>query len=429
MLFEMLSGRRPFEGDNPLAVAARVVNDAAPPLASVLPSVSPGQARLVDSALSREPSQRPRDAAAFRDELARLAPPDLSWPFTVAAALMRRQAQAPEPASRPATVTRASTSALEVTAAAPLQRLAGPLPARAAARVACDLLLDPQAPPLAGTGTVLLSEEGTVRATRGAPKVLRVGSALRTSAGPEVWRGERTSNTLQFSVGCLLFELCTGRPLFEAADEAALLAKVGSGEVPHLGPGVPAALQAVIGQMVDPDPSRRFATPGACAQAIGSCFGGAFSDDAGRVELGTSVRNVARAGANLAPAPSPPQMGLAQRLVRLLAAVVLASLVAVLVVGWRLRAMVDELKVNEQLEVVSPAELAPATLVLGSTPPGARLYVNGEVMGETPGTLTLSPDADWKVELRLPGYRSREETVRLRPGESRQLDWTLEPAE
>lgn len=62
--YQMLSGRRPFEGDNPLEVAMKHVRDNPPPLPQDIP---PHARNLVDRAMAKDPSSRWPSAAAMAD--------------------------------------------------------------------------------------------------------------------------------------------------------------------------------------------------------------------------------------------------------------------------------------------------------------------------------------------------------------------------
>lgn len=80
VLYEMLTGRRPFEGEHPLAVAHRIVN-ADPASISVLrDGVPEGLQRLVARLLSKDPLTRERSADAVLEALEelRLFPPPTS---------------------------------------------------------------------------------------------------------------------------------------------------------------------------------------------------------------------------------------------------------------------------------------------------------------------------------------------------------------
>jgi serine/threonine-protein kinase len=65
MLFEMLTGRQPFTGDTPLAVAYRHVNEVVPAPSSLVPALPPALDSLVALATSRDPDLRPADAGQF----------------------------------------------------------------------------------------------------------------------------------------------------------------------------------------------------------------------------------------------------------------------------------------------------------------------------------------------------------------------------
>src|SRR5205814_3249036 len=65
MLFELLTGRQPFTGQSPLAVAYRHVNEAVPAPSSLVPGLPPALDSLVALATSRNPDLRPADAGQF----------------------------------------------------------------------------------------------------------------------------------------------------------------------------------------------------------------------------------------------------------------------------------------------------------------------------------------------------------------------------
>jgi beta-lactam-binding protein with PASTA domain/predicted Ser/Thr protein kinase len=65
MLFEMLSGRQPFTGETPLAVAYAHVNSDVPAVSSLVGGIPPGVDQLVRAATSRDPQLRPADAGVF----------------------------------------------------------------------------------------------------------------------------------------------------------------------------------------------------------------------------------------------------------------------------------------------------------------------------------------------------------------------------
>jgi beta-lactam-binding protein with PASTA domain len=65
MLFEMLTGRVPFSGESPLAVAYAHVNSDVPAVSTLVGGIPPGVDQLVGSATSRDPQLRPTDASVF----------------------------------------------------------------------------------------------------------------------------------------------------------------------------------------------------------------------------------------------------------------------------------------------------------------------------------------------------------------------------
>jgi serine/threonine-protein kinase len=72
VLYELLAGRKPFEGDSPTAVIVKILKDEPAPLASIAPSVPPEVAEAVMRALQKDPAGRFQSADAFGRELQRL---------------------------------------------------------------------------------------------------------------------------------------------------------------------------------------------------------------------------------------------------------------------------------------------------------------------------------------------------------------------
>lgn len=65
MLFEMLTGRVPFSGESPLAVAYAHVNSDVPAVSTLAGGIPPAVDQLVGAATSRDPQLRPPDAEVF----------------------------------------------------------------------------------------------------------------------------------------------------------------------------------------------------------------------------------------------------------------------------------------------------------------------------------------------------------------------------
>ncbi|MEV8532168.1 protein kinase [Streptomyces sp. NPDC051211] len=72
MLFQLLTGRLPFNADSPLAIAYAHVQEEPVAPSSINRSVSPAMDALVARALKKNPNERFPTAAAMRDEIARV---------------------------------------------------------------------------------------------------------------------------------------------------------------------------------------------------------------------------------------------------------------------------------------------------------------------------------------------------------------------
>ncbi|WP_255271704.1 Stk1 family PASTA domain-containing Ser/Thr kinase [Actinomadura madurae] len=70
MLFELITGHLPHQGDTPLAVAYKHVNETVPPPSSVVPALPPQVDALVTDATSHDPARRPHDANQYHAEVA-----------------------------------------------------------------------------------------------------------------------------------------------------------------------------------------------------------------------------------------------------------------------------------------------------------------------------------------------------------------------
>lgn len=72
MLFQLLTGRIPFDADSPLAIAYAHVQEEPVAPSSINRSVTPAMDALVARALKKNPNERFPTAAAMRDEVARV---------------------------------------------------------------------------------------------------------------------------------------------------------------------------------------------------------------------------------------------------------------------------------------------------------------------------------------------------------------------
>ena len=69
VLFEMITGEKPFAGDSPIQIAYMHVNEKIPSLSSKISNIPPALDALVSRATSANPDDRPRDAGQFLTEL------------------------------------------------------------------------------------------------------------------------------------------------------------------------------------------------------------------------------------------------------------------------------------------------------------------------------------------------------------------------
>ncbi|HVW28398.1 MAG TPA: protein kinase [Polyangiaceae bacterium] len=75
ILYEMLSGARPVDADDPATMLEKLMRGEIAPLASKNPSLPPGLCALVDRLVSPNPDQRPASASYVRGELSRYVRP------------------------------------------------------------------------------------------------------------------------------------------------------------------------------------------------------------------------------------------------------------------------------------------------------------------------------------------------------------------
>src|SRR6266540_722711 len=70
VLYEMLAGKRPFQGDSNLMTLAAILRDPIPPLKSVRPDVPADVERVIARSLEKRPEDRYPSAVGMRDDLA-----------------------------------------------------------------------------------------------------------------------------------------------------------------------------------------------------------------------------------------------------------------------------------------------------------------------------------------------------------------------
>lgn len=70
--FEIFTGKKPFEGDQPIQIAYMHVNNRVPRISSVISGIPEQLDDLIYRATSANPDERPRDATVFHEELSRI---------------------------------------------------------------------------------------------------------------------------------------------------------------------------------------------------------------------------------------------------------------------------------------------------------------------------------------------------------------------
>jgi serine/threonine-protein kinase len=73
VLFELLTGTKPYQGEDPVQIAIRHVNDRVPAPSSINPAIPKEIDELVLSATDVNPDKRPKDGAEFFDQLRALS--------------------------------------------------------------------------------------------------------------------------------------------------------------------------------------------------------------------------------------------------------------------------------------------------------------------------------------------------------------------
>ena len=86
LLYEMLTGRAPFRGDNLLDTLRRVTSEDPAPLAELRPDLPAALIELIDALLAKEPVRRPQNAQLVADVLDRLRAGSASDPVGLASA-------------------------------------------------------------------------------------------------------------------------------------------------------------------------------------------------------------------------------------------------------------------------------------------------------------------------------------------------------
>ncbi len=80
VLYEMLTGKPPFDGETPVAVAMQHIGSKPRPISEINPAVPPAMERVVEKAMEKQPAQRYQSALEMAQDLHRaLQEPDGTW--------------------------------------------------------------------------------------------------------------------------------------------------------------------------------------------------------------------------------------------------------------------------------------------------------------------------------------------------------------
>lgn len=80
VLYEMMTGQPPFDGETPVAVALQHISGKAKPMSEINPAVPPAMERVVEKAMEKRPEKRYQSALEMAQDLQRaLQEPDGTW--------------------------------------------------------------------------------------------------------------------------------------------------------------------------------------------------------------------------------------------------------------------------------------------------------------------------------------------------------------
>ena len=72
VLYELATGRRPFEGDNNLSILSSILRERQPSISDLRPRLPEGLDRIIERCLDKDAAARYSDAGELREDLARL---------------------------------------------------------------------------------------------------------------------------------------------------------------------------------------------------------------------------------------------------------------------------------------------------------------------------------------------------------------------
>lgn len=203
-----------------------------------------------------------------------------------------------------------------------------------------------------------------------------------------------------YSLGVILYQLCTGTRPFKGANLSAVFMAITqeTPPAPHeLNPSLSPAMSRLILRSLSKTPEERFANGNEMAAALKACL-----QDG---DIGSAPQAPADDKTHVLPRPvTPPRK---RRLGPLIAGVCLLALLVAGGAYWARSYFSDTQTPSKpsptSVEPDRPVAEETATIRIESTPPGALVYVDGELKGQSPATLNLAL-GKYEFRLRLSGY-------------------------
>jgi serine/threonine protein kinase len=336
------------------------------------------------------------------------------------------------------------------------------------------LVPDPEVP---GGERIKLLDFGIAKLANDGPNSskTRTGSVMGTPTymSPEQCRGVNVDKRADiYSLGCMLFELCTGRPPFIGEGVGDVLAAhihVPPPAVQSIAPDVPHELEVLVQRMLVKDPAQRMQSCEELIHAVDLATGGAQYRTGPRapshgpplptspaIPPPTTLSGAAQAyqtgghyGHGTGPGTLPPQKSKTPIFVGLAAVLVIGGVIAIVATqggGQKTKtetetgvasakdpdpvdpppdpppqpaANIDAAAAQPAADIdagaVAPPDPIQASIdaKIASTPPGATLLQNGKAIGKTPFTGSF-PQGDGEITLvvKLSGYKDGKMVLR-----------------
>jgi serine/threonine protein kinase len=257
-----------------------------------------------------------------------------------------------------------------------------------------------------GIERVKLTDFGLARAVDDA-SITQTGVITGTPQfmAPEQARGEPLDGRADlFSLGCVLYTLCTGRPPFRAVTTVAVLKRICDDEPRpsgELNPEIPDWLAAIVRKLLAKQPGERFQSAKELSELLGQCLAHMQQPSS------TPLPVAAAALANLPPAPLPaPTPEQARRhwlttpwgIVAIVAAATLPFLLALFnnwMDGWNTEPPTPRSSVAPAVKPADPEELAELDRLVGVAQKQWLMTKTRYEHGQVPISETLAAEIEF----------------------------------